>query len=476
MSQSTAAEIAFSAMDSDIDDVLDRAQHAPGTSKTVDLTHGRFAAWCDIQGLAALPASPATVGAYLAWMAAGETTPDGTVTRRPYALATIRAAKVAIGIAHDRIGSPSPARDPWVCLVMAGIARSPWLGRSRSMSPLGASQMQALMALPPPPPTLMTLRDHAILRVAAATRWPMGRVLELRRDQVQVREPHVRLIVDDDPVLELDAAAAEALHELLEALPAKVPLAFGVRGTDRSPQFLGDTADDIAALIATQRQAFQKSSALRLRVRHPLPPMSQAELDRVLLSRDPRRVRWLRDRALLLTAWHLALRGDEVGRILLEDMRRDERGYTAWLGRTKNDQLATGTPLSLLPTRDVALDPVGALDEWLAYRCAAGPGALFCRIDGAKLRPQRGVTAGDDVLDIVKAWTTRAGLDGRFGAHSPRIGFVVTAIRAGASIAQIMTVTRQRSPEMVGHYGRAQQAAQRRAPRTLVDRARQDAA
>lgn len=192
-----------------------------------------------------------------------------------------------------------------------------------------------------------------------------------------------------------------------------------------------------------------------------------------LLCRDPRRVRWLRDRALLLTSWHLALRGNEVGRISLEDLRRDDRGYTAWLGRTKNDQLATGTPLSLVHTQDPQLNAVRALDEWLAYRGPAGPGAVFCRLDGAKCRPERGVNAGDDVLDLVKAWTAAAGLEGRYGAHSLRIGFVVSAIRAGASIAQIMTVTRQRSPEMVGYYGKAQQGADRRAPKVLVQRSRE---
>lgn len=476
MSDTQTGSPDLSALDASIEAVIDHGRYATSTSGSVDHAQTRFATWCRARGLVALPADPATVGAYLAFMAAGETTADGEVTRRPYALASIRAAKAAIGIAHDRIGAPSPSRDPWVRLVMAGIARSPSLQRSRSMSPLDLPQMRAVMAVAPPPPGLSTIRDQALLLTAAATRWPMGRVLALRRDQVLVRGDRVRLRAQNGDVIELPAPAATALRQLVQVLPDRVPLAFGVRGTDHMPLFLAGAAEqDIATLTATVRQALRKSAGLDLSVRQPLPSLPAHELDRVLLCRDRRGVRWLRDQALLLTAWHLALRGDEVGTLLLQDLRRDDRGYTAWLGRTKNDQLATGTPLSLLPTDDPALDPVKALDAWLAYRRHAGLGPVFCRLDGAQCRAERGVSAGDDVLDIVKQRTTAAGLNGRYGAHSLRIGFVVAAIRSGASVAEIMTVTRQRSPEMVGHYGRVQQAAQRRAPGVLVARSRQDA-
>lgn len=471
------ASIDLAATDADIDAVIDRARYAAGTTRTVGPTQARFRTWCEARGLDSLPAAPATVGAYLAWMAAGEKDADGTVIRQPYALATIRAAKAAIGITHARAGLPSPATDTWVCLVMAGIARSPWLHRSQPMSPLGAAQMRRLMASPPPKAELSSLRDQAFLLVAAATGWPLGDVLALRRDQVRVSDDAVVLAPRPGQTVELPQLAAATLRQLKEALPARVTLAFGVRGTESSPQFVtGASAADIAALTATVRQSLRKSANLDVRTRRPLPPMTAQEFDHLLLRRDRRRVRWLRDRALLLTAWHLALRGSEIGDIRLEDLRRDDRGYTAWLGRTKNDQIATGTPLSLLRTQDPQLDPVTALDAWLAYRRPAGPGAVFCRIDGAQCRPENGVTAGDDVLDIVKAWTSEAGLEGRYGGHSLRIGFVVSAIRGGASIAQIMTVTRQRSPEMVGYYGRAQVAAKRRAPKALVQRARQESA
>ena len=477
MTRATCTTDDADGLGAEIEAVIARSRFAPLTHRTVDQVLQRFTAWCAGRGAASLPADPATVGAYLAWMAAGETHPDGELVREPYALSTIRSAKTAIGLAHDIAGLPSPAADSWLCLVMAGIARSPQLRRPRQMSPLCVDEMRALMRLPAPPPTLSAMRDRALLLVAADARWPMGEVIGLRRADVRFTGNDVILRRGDTTPTVLTPYAARAMRELQDALPRQVALAFGVRGFDHAPTFITDTsADEIAALTTSVRQSLHKCAGLKVIVREPIAQTSRTDLQRLILTRDKRKVRWLRDRAILLVGWHLGLRGSEIGTLQLSDVRRDDAGYTAWLTRTKNDQLGIGTPLSLLPTRDPLLDPVRALDAWIAYRAAAGDGALFCRIDGAQCRPHRGVTAGDDVLDIVKSWANGAGLVGRYGAHSLRIGFVVTALRNGATIAEIMTVTRQRSPEMVGYYGRAEQAARRHAPHALIARSRRASA
>jgi integrase len=114
--------------------------------------------------------------------------------------------------------------------------------------------------------------------------------------------------------------------------------------------------------------------------------------------------------------------------------------------------MAAGTPLSLLPTREPGLDPVAALDAWLLRRGDA-PGPVFTSMRGGRPRLDRPMST-TSVNSTIRTRAAAVGLTGLYSSHSLRIGFVVTAIRLGASIPDLMTVTRHRDPEMVGYYAR----------------------
>ena len=83
-----------------------RVPHATETRRLYAADWAAFAAWCRAAGLAALPASPATVATYLESL---------STTLKPGALAR-RAAAVADR--HRRHGHPPPGTDPAVRAVL----------------------------------------------------------------------------------------------------------------------------------------------------------------------------------------------------------------------------------------------------------------------------------------------------------------------------------------------------------------------
>jgi len=120
-----------------------------------------FTSWCAQMGLEALPASPATLAAYMAALASMEAA-VGTIARR----------LSSIGHYHRAAGVPDPSADPAVRYVMAGIRRQ--LGRRPDqatplMPPLLFDAVQACPSVyvggGGPEPHLRGLRDRAILLV-----------------------------------------------------------------------------------------------------------------------------------------------------------------------------------------------------------------------------------------------------------------------------------------------------------------------
>lgn len=99
-----------------------------------DVRH--FEAWADERGVVALPASPATLGAYLADLA--EWAKPATISRRLSAIAAL----------HELSGHPSPTKDPWVRLVHSGIRRS--LGtRPKGKDAISLDELRAMVDAQP---------------------------------------------------------------------------------------------------------------------------------------------------------------------------------------------------------------------------------------------------------------------------------------------------------------------------------------
>lgn len=149
----------------------------------------------------------------------------------------------------------------------------------------------------------------------------------------------------------------------------------------------------------------------------------------------------IRDRALLLFAWASGgrRRSEVVGAGMENLTRIDENTYLYRLTYSKTDQ--AGTEHSPHAEKPIVGPAAEALTAWLdASGVKAGP--IFRRIRKSKavepLSPQA-------VWHIVKRRAALAGLEGDFGAHSLRSGFVTEAGRQNVPVAEAMGLTGHRS-------------------------------
>ena len=146
-----------------------REPHAAETRRLYAVDWAAFVAWCRMERHAALPASPATVAAYLGSLS--PTLKHGALARRA----------VAIADRHRRTGHASPGTDPAVRAVLraARHARNrareagpdapdapPPTAPMRRQAPPGAAQLARMAARCPG--DLAGLRDRALLLLAAA--------------------------------------------------------------------------------------------------------------------------------------------------------------------------------------------------------------------------------------------------------------------------------------------------------------------
>jgi len=183
-----------------------RRPHAAETRRLYAADWAAFAACCRAAGVAALPASPATVAAYLGSLA---------VTLTPGALAR-RAA--AIADRHRRTGHPSPGTDPAVRAVLRAARRARDVAReARSGAPDAPSPPPPVRRRAPPGPAqlarmaarcpgdLAGLRDRALLLLAATGLDP-ERLLALNHEHVRFTAQGAALVVSNG-----DAGAGEGV-------------------------------------------------------------------------------------------------------------------------------------------------------------------------------------------------------------------------------------------------------------------------
>nr|WP_294973344.1 site-specific integrase [uncultured Pseudomonas sp.] len=160
-------------------------------------------------------------------------------------------------------------------------------------------------------------------------------------------------------------------------------------------------------------------------------------------------VRGLRDRALLLLAWSGGgRRRSEVVGLQVGDVRRlDADTWVFTLGVTKAE---TEGVRCEKPLRGPAAQ---ALAGWLAA-APASTGPLFRRVYRGGRVGAEGLSE-DQVARIVKRRAELAGLEGDWGAHSLRSGFVSEAGRQGVSLGEVMAMTEHRSIGTVMGYFQA---------------------
>jgi integrase len=172
-------------------------------------------------------------------------------------------------------------------------------------------------------------------------------------------------------------------------------------------------------------------------------------------GKGPKRLRGLRDRALILIGFAGALRRSELAALQREDVEERSDGLLVTIPESKTDQEGEGQQVAI---RRVGGDycPAGALKTWTE---AAGieEGALFRGVrQSGELRP--GAVTGKTVGTVVRGAAEAVGLPDteRITGHSLRAGHITQASKAGVPDGLIQAHSRHKSDRAFREYVRPQ--------------------
>lgn len=176
--------------------------------------------------------------------------------------------------------------------------------------------------------------------------------------------------------------------------------------------------------------------------------ITRAELEAMLATCDDS-LEGLRDRALLCFGFASGgRRRSEIAAADMRDLRKvGEDGYIYRLEYSKTQQ--AGATADSTPDKPILGRSGEALAAWLE---AAGieDGAIFRRIWKNPVGP---ALLPGSVATIVKRRARLAGLEGDFGAHSLRSGFVTEAGKQGVPLPSVMAMTEHRSvASVIGYF------------------------
>lgn len=156
-----------------------RAARADATRRAYAADWACFAAWCGQRNVDALPADPATVAVYLAWLA-----DDG---RR---VSTIGRRLVALAGRHREAGHHLDTRHPAIARTLKGIRRT--LGTApATKAAVSVEEVRAMAAALPA--SLAGLRDRALLLVGFAGAFRRSELVGLRRADLEMRREGIVL-------------------------------------------------------------------------------------------------------------------------------------------------------------------------------------------------------------------------------------------------------------------------------------------
>lgn len=160
----------------------------------------------------------------------------------------------------------------------------------------------------------------------------------------------------------------------------------------------------------------------------------------------------LRDRAILLLGFAAALRRSEIAALTVEDLSFDQRGLLVTIQRSKTDQEGAGQQIAVPFVPDASLCAVTAVRRYLDA-CGITTGPVFRSLDLRRMLTEKPI-GGRDVANLVQRCAARAGLDGDYGGHSLRAGFVTSAAHAKVSLDAIARTTRHKSLAVLMTYVR----------------------
>lgn len=261
-------------------------------------------------------------------------------------------------------------------------------------------------------------------------------------------ERHERLITRMLPVLGTDAGRYDAASVRRVILDQ-------VRGCRPAH------AKTIVGALRVYLRFLATNGACQPGLDHMLPTVAEWRLSSLPRYLDPGQVtrlidscgkdgpQGLRDRAIVLLLLRLGLRAGDIAAMRPTDIDWQE---ATLLVRGKG-------------RRDVRLPlPQDAGDAVLDYLEQARPEVAIDRVFLCARAPFRSFRSGMAVSDIVRAALRRAGIENppTRGANLLRHTTATMMLRAGATLAEIGTVLRHRSPDTTAHYAKVDVAALQR--------------
>ena len=190
--------------------------------------------------------------------------------------------------------------------------------------------------------------------------------------------------------------------------------------------------------------------------------IARKELEAMLATCDDS-LEGIRDCALLCFGFASGgRRRSEIAAADMRDLRKTgDESYIYRLEHSKTQQ--AGVSASSTPDKPIIGRSARALSAWLgASGITEGP--IFRRIWRSRVGP---ALLPGSVATIVKRRAASAGLNGDFGAHSLRSGFVTEAGKQGVPLAAVIAMTEHRSVASVVGYFQSGQAEENPAARLL---------
>ena len=177
---------------------------------------------------------------------------------------------------------------------------------------------------------------------------------------------------------------------------------------------------------------------------------------RALVEDLPDGLAGLRDRAMILTSFALALRASDICRLDVADLAPSGHGgldvTIAW---SKTDQEGAGEVLALAPGVRAVTCPVRALHAWVAAAGIEGDGGPLFRSVGRGAVPRIGSTrmARSSVRLVLHRAAERAGVSSEgLSPHSLRRSFATEGYRAGVSERELARTGRWASVTTMRGY------------------------
>lgn len=163
-------------------------------------------------------------------------------------------------------------------------------------------------------------------------------------------------------------------------------------------------------------------------------------------------VKSLRDAAIIMTTSDCLLRVSEVASIEISDVHFGEDGSGRLLIRhSKTDQNGDGSVLYL------GAVTCTYIRHWLT-ESGIVDGKLYRRLSKSGQVVSDSLSSRS-ICSIIQERAKRSGFDGKISGHSLRVGTAESLAERGASLTQLMTAGRWRSPVMPAFYTRNEQAS-----------------